>query len=79
MCDDDAPPGDFRSYLRKNGSDIFIGQAMEAVSLHSCFGQLARQRIVLRELLLGLPGLLYLHFSERSWQRRRDSRLPAVD
>ncbi|CAN7712593.1 flippase-like domain-containing protein [Paraburkholderia sp. SIMBA_054] len=32
-----------------------------------------------RELLLGLPGLLYLHFSERSWQRRRDSRLPAVD
>ncbi|CAG9257919.1 flippase-like domain-containing protein [Paraburkholderia caribensis] len=32
-----------------------------------------------RELLLGLPGLLYLHFSERSWQRRRDSRLPVVD
>ncbi|CAG9190165.1 Predicted integral membrane protein [Paraburkholderia sabiae] len=32
-----------------------------------------------RELLLGLPGLLYLHFSERSWQRRRDARLPAVD
>jgi len=32
-----------------------------------------------RELLLGLPGLLYLHFSERSWKRRRDSRLPAVD
>jgi putative membrane protein len=24
-----------------------------------------------REILLGLPGLLYLHFSERSWQRRR--------
>ncbi|MBP0591999.1 flippase-like domain-containing protein [Paraburkholderia sp. LEh10] len=32
-----------------------------------------------RELLLGLPGLLYLHFSERSWQRRRATRLPAVD
>jgi putative membrane protein len=32
-----------------------------------------------RELLLGLPGLLYLHFSERSWQRRRGGRLPAVD
>ena len=32
-----------------------------------------------RELLLGLPGLLYLHFSERSWQRRRGTRLPAVD
>lgn len=24
-----------------------------------------------REVLLGLPGLLVLHFSERSWQRRR--------
>lgn len=24
-----------------------------------------------RELLLGLPGLLYLHFSERDWRRRR--------
>lgn len=24
-----------------------------------------------RELALGLPGLLYLHFSERNWQRRR--------
>ncbi|MFC0401506.1 flippase-like domain-containing protein [Paraburkholderia rhizosphaerae] len=32
-----------------------------------------------RELLLGLPGLLYLHFSERSWQRRRATRLPATD
>nr|WP_241024613.1 flippase-like domain-containing protein [Burkholderia sp. Ac-20365] len=32
-----------------------------------------------RELLLGLPGLLYLHFSERSWQRRQATRLPAVD
>jgi putative membrane protein len=32
-----------------------------------------------RELLLGLPGLLYLHFSERSWQRRRTTRLPATD
>jgi hypothetical protein len=22
-----------------------------------------------RELLLGLPGLVYLHFSERGWRR----------
>jgi len=33
MCDDDAPPGDFRSYLRENGSNILIGQSMEAISL----------------------------------------------
>jgi uncharacterized membrane protein YbhN (UPF0104 family) len=26
-----------------------------------------------REILLGLPGLLYLHLWERSWQRRRAS------
>ncbi|WP_321896074.1 flippase-like domain-containing protein [Paraburkholderia heleia] len=32
-----------------------------------------------REVLLGLPGLLYLHFSERSWQRRRALRVPAVE
>ncbi|MEX3918130.1 flippase-like domain-containing protein [Paraburkholderia sp. BR10872] len=32
-----------------------------------------------REILLGLPGLLYLHFSERSWQRRRALRVPAVE
>jgi putative membrane protein len=33
-----------------------------------------------RELLLGVPGLLYMHFSERSWQRRRaTTRLPATD
>ncbi len=33
-----------------------------------------------REILLGLPGLLVLHFSERSWQRRRAlGRVPAVD
>ena len=32
-----------------------------------------------REILLGLPGLLYLHFSERNWQRRRAKRVPAVD
>jgi putative membrane protein len=32
-----------------------------------------------RELLLGVPGLLYLHFSERSWQRRRATRLPVAD
>jgi hypothetical protein len=33
-----------------------------------------------REIQLGLPGLLVLHFSERSWQRRRAlGRVPAVD
>ncbi len=32
-----------------------------------------------RELLFGLPGLLYMHFSERSWQRRRTTRMPATD
>ncbi|HEY4297866.1 MAG TPA: flippase-like domain-containing protein [Paraburkholderia sp.] len=32
-----------------------------------------------REILLGLPGLLYLHFSERNWQRRRAVRVPAVE
>ncbi|MCP3717107.1 flippase-like domain-containing protein [Paraburkholderia sp. CNPSo 3281] len=32
-----------------------------------------------REILLGLPGLLYLHFSERSWLRRRASRVCAVE
>jgi putative membrane protein len=32
-----------------------------------------------REILLGLPGLLVLHFRERSWQRRRATRVPAVD
>ncbi|MFD1561348.1 flippase-like domain-containing protein [Paraburkholderia silviterrae] len=32
-----------------------------------------------REIVLGLPGLLYLHISERSWQRRRAVRVPAVE
>jgi putative membrane protein len=33
-----------------------------------------------REVLLGLPGLLVLHFSERSWQRRRaTARVPVAD
>jgi putative membrane protein len=32
-----------------------------------------------REIVLGLPGLLYLHFSERSWQRRRAVRVSAVE
>ncbi|WP_153099761.1 flippase-like domain-containing protein [Paraburkholderia hayleyella] len=32
-----------------------------------------------REMLLGVPGLLYLHLSERNWQRRRAMRLPATD
>jgi uncharacterized membrane protein YbhN (UPF0104 family) len=33
-----------------------------------------------REILLGLPGLLVLHSSERSWQRRRaTARVPIAD
>lgn len=32
-----------------------------------------------REILLGVPGLVYLHFSERGWQRRRAARMPAAD
>jgi putative membrane protein len=33
-----------------------------------------------REILLALPGLLVLHFSERSWQRRRaTARMPVAD
>lgn len=33
-----------------------------------------------REILLGLPGLLVLHFSERNWQRRRaTARVPVAD
>lgn len=29
-----------------------------------------------RELALGLPGIVYLHWSERNWQRRRAAGLP---
>ncbi|WP_233868550.1 flippase-like domain-containing protein [Paraburkholderia adhaesiva] len=32
-----------------------------------------------REILLGMPGLLYLHFSERSWQRQRAVRVGAAE
>jgi len=32
-----------------------------------------------RELALGLPGIVYLYFVERSWQRRRAPRVPVVD
>lgn len=32
-----------------------------------------------RELALGLPGLLYLHFSERNWQRRQTTPQPLAD
>jgi putative membrane protein len=33
-----------------------------------------------RELALGVPGLIYLHFSERRWQRRRAApRMPLAD
>jgi putative membrane protein len=31
-----------------------------------------------RELALGVPGIVYLHWSERRWQRRRTSRMPAT-
>ncbi|WP_206956427.1 flippase-like domain-containing protein [Trinickia acidisoli] len=32
-----------------------------------------------RELALGLPGLVYLHWSERDWRRRRAPGLPLAD
>lgn len=32
-----------------------------------------------REILLGAPGLVYLHVYERGWQRRRAARMPAAD
>jgi putative membrane protein len=32
-----------------------------------------------REIALGLPGILYLHFSERSWQRRHVPAIPVVE
>jgi putative membrane protein len=32
-----------------------------------------------REILLGLPGLLYLHLSERHWQRRRATGVPSAE
>jgi putative membrane protein len=32
-----------------------------------------------RELLLGAPGIVYLHFVEKGWQRRRLARVPDID
>ena len=32
-----------------------------------------------RELLLGLPGIVYLHYVEKGWQRRRLARVPEID
>ncbi len=32
-----------------------------------------------RELALGLPGILYLHYRERNWQRRRAAPQPLTD
>lgn len=32
-----------------------------------------------RELALGLPGIVYLHWSERDWQRRRAAGVPLAD
>lgn len=32
-----------------------------------------------RELLLGVPGIIYLHFVEKGWQRRRLARVPEID
>jgi len=32
-----------------------------------------------RELLLGVPGIVYLHFVEKGWQRRRLARVPDID
>jgi hypothetical protein len=30
-------------------------------------------------LLLGLPGIVYLHFAEKGWQRRRLARVPDIE
>jgi hypothetical protein len=32
-----------------------------------------------RELLLGMPGLAYLHWSQSNWLRRRAPELPVTD
>ena len=32
-----------------------------------------------RELALGIPGIVYLYFTERNWQRRRTPRMPITD
>ncbi len=32
-----------------------------------------------RELLLGVPGIVYLHLVEKGWQRRRLARVPDID
>jgi putative membrane protein len=32
-----------------------------------------------RELALGIPGIVYLYFTERNWQRRRTPRMPIPD
>jgi len=32
-----------------------------------------------RELLFGLPGIVYLHFAEKGWQRRRLARVPEIE
>jgi uncharacterized membrane protein YbhN (UPF0104 family) len=32
-----------------------------------------------RELALGLPGIVYVHWSERNWQRRRTHGMPLAD
>jgi len=31
-----------------------------------------------REIALGVPGIAYLHWSERRWQRQRASRMPVT-
>ena len=58
---------------------VIIGLLASLVGLQSETGLALSLAKRARELLLGLPGLLYLHFSERNWQRRHATRVPAVD
>ena len=44
MSDDDAPVSDLGRNLGQNGSDIFVGQSMKAISLQLRFAEVTRQR-----------------------------------
>src|SRR5687768_9460474 len=44
VSNDDAAACNLGSDLRQDGSDVFIGQAVKAVSLHAGFANFARQR-----------------------------------
>jgi hypothetical protein len=44
MRDDHAPAGDLRRHLGKHRRDVFVGQTVEAVSLHAGAPDVGRQR-----------------------------------